>query len=99
MAAARKGKIYVLFDSKHGWLSSKGMEPPLPKSWKAWPQCGISRDQAYPKHDMFYGPLDGRAKARAGIEKHLASLLKRGKLVRYKIRFTAPWTSNSKRPA
>jgi hypothetical protein len=94
MAPSKPGTIYVLFevsDQKYGWLSNQGMEPPLPKSWKAWPFCGIRpSDAMFPKYDKFVGPMDHRAAALAGIEKHLKGLLKRGKLARYKVRFTKP---------
>ena len=44
----------------------------------------------FPKYDKFVGPMDQRAAALVGIEKHLKGLLKRGKLARYKVRFTKP---------
>ena len=94
MAPSKQGTIYVLFeesDQKVGWLSSPGMKPPLPESWKAWPFCGIRpKDTLFPKYDKFVGPMDQRAAALAGIEKHLKGLLKRGKLARCKVRLTKP---------
>jgi hypothetical protein len=91
---AKQGAIFVLFevsDQKHGWLSSPGMKPTLPSTWKASPRCGIRPgDALFPKFDEFTGPLEHRANARAGIDKHLSRLLKSGKLIRYKVRFTKP---------
>jgi hypothetical protein len=94
MASPKRGKLYVMFavsDPKNGWLSSPGMKPPLPEGWSARPQCGIRpRDALFPRSNVYSGPLDKRGAARAGVEKHLLGLLKRGKLARFKVLFGEP---------